>query len=103
MDLLIEPLTGANAADFFDFFDNRAFSNDSPDASCYCNCFHLTADEVCIGIQARADALGGGFDGMKGTLRESAAELIGKGVLPGGGRLLHFSGRTWEDKVHRLL
>ena len=100
MDLLIEPLTGANAADFF---DNRAFPDGSPYAPCYCNCFHLTADEVCGGIQARADALGGGFDGMKGALRESAAELIGKGVLPGGGRLLHFSGRTGEDEVHRLL
>lgn len=100
MDLVIEPLTGANAADFF---DNRAFPDGSPYAPCYCNCFHLMADEVCGGIQARADALGGGFDGMKGALRESAAELIGKGVLPGGGRLLHFSGRTGEDKVHRLL
>ena len=63
MDLAIEPLTGANAADFF---DNRAFPNGSPYAPCYCNCFHLTADEVCGGILARADALGGGFDGMKG-------------------------------------
>lgn len=78
--MVIEPLPGANAADFF---DNRAFPDGSPYAPCYCNCFHLTADEVCGGIQARADALGGGFDGMKGALRESAAELIGKGVLRG--------------------
>ena len=81
--MVIEPLPGANAADFLDFFDNRAFSDGSPYAPCYCNCFHLTADEICGGILARADALGGGFDGMKGALRESAAELIGKGVLRG--------------------
>ncbi len=70
MSLVIEPPTEENAVDFFDFFDNRAFSDGSP---CYCNCFHLTADEVCGGIQARADALGGGFDGIKGSLREPAA------------------------------
>lgn len=83
MELVIRALTSANAADFFDFFDNRAFSDGSPYAPCYCNCFHLTADEVSGGVQVRADALGGGYDGIKTALRESAAELIGKGVLRG--------------------
>lgn len=44
MDFAIQPLTVVNAADFFDFFDNRAFSDGSPYAPCYCNCFHLTPD-----------------------------------------------------------
>ena len=83
MELVIRALTSANAADFFYFFDNRAFSDGSPYAPCYCNCFHLTADEVSGGVQVRADALGGGYDRIKTALRESAAELIGKGVLRG--------------------
>ena len=83
MELVIKPLTRANAEDFFDFFDNRAFSDGSPYAPCYCNCFHLTADDVSGVLQARADALGGGDEGIKTALRESAAELIGKGVLRG--------------------
>lgn len=83
MELVIKPLTGANAEDFFDFFDNRAFSDGSPYAPCYCNCFHLTSDEVSGVLQARADALGGGDEGIETALRESAAKLIGKGVLRG--------------------
>lgn len=83
MELVIKPLTSANAEDFFDFFDNCAFSDGSPYAPCYCNCFHLTADDVSGVLQARADALGGGDEGIKTALRESAAELIGKGVLRG--------------------
>lgn len=83
MDLEIRPLTRENAGDFFDFFDHRAFSDGSPYAPCYCNCFHLTAEEVRGSVQVKAEALGGGFDGWKTALRESAAELIERGVLRG--------------------
>lgn len=83
MKLTIKPLTEATAADFFDFFDNRAFSDGSPYAPCYCNCFHLTSEEVRSGIGERADALGGGFEGLRLALREAAEDLIKKGVLRG--------------------
>ncbi|MBQ8510921.1 MAG: GNAT family N-acetyltransferase [Clostridia bacterium] len=83
MNRTIEPLTESTAADFFDFFDHRAFSDGSPYAPCYCSCFQLTADEVRIGIGERAAALGGGFEGLTLALRESAEGLIKKGILHG--------------------
>ena len=39
MNLEIKPLTPKFAADFFDFFDNRAFT-DRGGAFCYCTWFH---------------------------------------------------------------
>ncbi|MBD5526960.1 MAG: GNAT family N-acetyltransferase [Lachnospiraceae bacterium] len=83
MNLTIKPLTKSTMADFFDFFDNRAFSDGSPYAPCYCNCFHLTADEVRIGISERSETLGGGFEGLRLALRESAEQLINEGVMHG--------------------
>ena len=44
MNLIIKPLTKSTADDFFDFFDNHAFSDGSPYAPCYCNGFYLTPD-----------------------------------------------------------
>lgn len=83
MNLTIQPLTEANITDFFDFFDNRAFSDNSPYAPCYCNCFHLTPDEVRYKIGKRASDFGGGFEGLKSALRESAESLIKNGILNG--------------------
>ncbi|MDE5747855.1 MAG: GNAT family N-acetyltransferase [Acetatifactor sp.] len=83
MNLTIKPLTKSTIADFFDFFDNRAFSDGSPYAPCYCNCFHLTADEVRTGISERSETLGGGFEGLRLALRESAEQLINEGVMHG--------------------
>jgi GNAT superfamily N-acetyltransferase len=83
MNVTIKPLTECTAADFFDFFDNRAFSDGSPNAPCYCNCFQLTPDEVRIGIGERAAALGGEVEGLRLALRESAQHLIKEGILHG--------------------
>ncbi len=67
MELIIKPLTESTIADFFDFFDNRAFSDGSPYGPCYCNNFHLTPEEVRCGIDER----------------RSAEDLIKKGVMHG--------------------
>ena len=83
MKLTIKPLTETTAADFFDFFDNRAFSDGSPYAPCYCNCFQLTPDHVRIHIGERASAFGGGFEGLRLALRESAENLIKDKILRG--------------------
>lgn len=83
MNLIIKPLTQSTIADFFDFFDNRAFSDGSPYAPCYCNCFHLTPNQVNVDISERAAALGGRFEGLKMALRESAESLIKNGTLHG--------------------
>lgn len=83
MEITIQKLSSANMADFFDFFDHRAFSDGSPFAPCYCNAFYLTAEEVRDGIGQRSEALGGGLEGMTLALKESAKELIEKGVMQG--------------------
>ena len=81
--LILKPLTESNIADFFDFFDNRAFSDGSPYAPCYCNCFQLTHEEVKNNIGKRSAELGGGYEGLRLALRESAEILIRKGILRG--------------------
>ena len=81
--LILKPLTESNIADFFDFFDNRAFSDGSPYAPCYCNCFQLTHEEVKNNIGKRSAELGGGYEGLRLALRESAEILIRKGILHG--------------------
>jgi len=44
MELTIKPLTPALAADYFDFFENRAFTDDSP-YRCYCQVFQMSKAE----------------------------------------------------------
>lgn len=41
MNLSIKPLTPELAADYFDFFENRAFTDDSP-YRCYCQVFQMS-------------------------------------------------------------
>lgn len=53
----------SNMADIFDLFDNRAFSDGSPYAPCYCNAFYLTAEEVSDGIGKRSEIPDGGLEG----------------------------------------
>lgn len=45
MDLVIKPLTPKLSADYFDFFENRAFTDDSP-YRCYCQMYQMTKDQV---------------------------------------------------------
>ena len=44
MHITIKPLTPNLAADFFDFFDNRAFTDDSP-YRCYCQVYQMCKKE----------------------------------------------------------
>ena len=83
MNITTEKLSRTNMADFFDFFDNRAFSDGSPFAPCYCNAFYLTAEEVRDGIGKRSEMLGGGLEGFTLALKESAKELIEKRIMQG--------------------
>ena len=41
MDLSIKPLTPALSSDYFDFFENRAFTDNSP-YRCYCQVYQMT-------------------------------------------------------------
>lgn len=44
MNIVIKPLTPELADDYFDFFENRAFTDDSP-YRCYCQVFQMSRDD----------------------------------------------------------
>ena len=72
MEIEIRALTPALEDEYFDFFDNRAFSDGSPYYPCYCNAFNMSA--AAIGeLREQAKRYGGGTEGWKTALRESAA------------------------------
>ena len=45
MDIIIKPLTEELAEDYFDFLDNRAFTDNSPWGGCYCTAWQMTKEE----------------------------------------------------------
>ena len=45
MEIIIKPLTEELAADYFDFLDNRAFTDNSPWGGCYCTGWQMTKEE----------------------------------------------------------
>jgi len=65
MQLTIKALSPELAGDYFDFFENRAFTDESP-YRCYCQRFQMTKEEFksayegiapeCIGLAARKTA-----------------------------------------------
>ncbi|MCL1952558.1 MAG: hypothetical protein FWF60_06995, partial [Oscillospiraceae bacterium] len=75
MDITIKPLTPALAADYFDFFENRAFTDDSP-YRCYCQVFQMSKAEYKKAYEkAKADP--------GPVSREEAARQIEAGILRG--------------------
>ena len=45
-EITIKALSPDLKKDYFDFFDNRAFSDGSPYYPCYCNAFNMSAGEI---------------------------------------------------------
>ena len=43
MEMVIKPLSPALSADYFDFFENRAFTDNSP-YRCYCQVYQMTIE-----------------------------------------------------------
>ena len=91
MELIIKRLTKELKSDFFDFFDNRAFTDGSPYYPCYCDAYYLTPEEVLTVTDRRAMELGGGKEGLRIALRESSERLIDGGIMQG---YLAFDGDT---------
>ena len=44
MEITIKKLTAELSADYFDFFDNRAFTDNSP-YRCYCQMYQLSREQ----------------------------------------------------------
>ncbi len=76
MNITIKPLTPELSADYFDFFENRAFTDDSP-YRCYCQMYQITKEQA----KAALDNAGDRDPGL--VSRELAERQIADGVLRG--------------------
>lgn len=83
MNVIIKRLSPELAEDYFDFFDNRAFSDDSPYYPCYCNAFNMSAERIRSEIIEQVDINGGGTEGWKRSLRKSAQNMVERGEISG--------------------
>jgi len=77
MNLTIKPLTPELSADYFDFFENRAFTDDSP-YRCYCQMYQMTKEQY----QAACDDAEVQQDPGRAS-REVAKQQIDDGVVRG--------------------
>ena len=82
-DIIIKALTPELIEDYFDFFDNRAFSDGSPYYPCYCNAFNLSLDQIKTDLYTKAKEYSDGQDGWKRALRESAWRMVESGKICG--------------------
>ena len=75
--IVIRPLTSELNADYLDFFDHRAFTDDNPNGPCYCT--SPNQDE------AQIQKMIGEFKsfGVKETLRRYAAEMLDRNMIHG--------------------
>lgn len=76
LNIAIKPLTPELSADYFDFFENRAFTDDSP-YRCYCQMYQMTKEQV----KAALENAKGRDPGI--VSREIAERQIADGVLRG--------------------
>ena len=82
MNLTIKRMCPALADDYFDFFDNRAFSDNSPYYPCYCNAFQMSKAQL-EDVFKESEANGGGDDNFRIALRGSAMRMVEKDIIQG--------------------
>lgn len=78
MNITIKPLTPELSADYFDFFENRAFTDDSP-YRCYCQVYQMTKEQAKASYE---NMIAKGLDPGHAS-REEAERQIADGVLRG--------------------
>jgi GNAT superfamily N-acetyltransferase len=76
MNITIKPLTPELAADYFDFFENRAFTDNSP-YRCYCQMYQMTKE------QAKAELDNAEEADFGRVSRKVAERQINSGLLRG--------------------
>ena len=76
MDIIIKPLTPELSDDFFDFFENRAFTDESP-YRCYCQVYQMSKAEYEMIYNSLDNA------DLGRVSREMAEQQIEKGILRG--------------------
>lgn len=81
MSIEIKPLAPSLMEDYFDFFDNRAFTDHAEWSFCYCTFFHMNKDlERSVEETVKAD---GGPDALRRALRDTARTFVEQGVISG--------------------
>lgn len=75
--ITIKPLTSELNADYLDFFDNRAFTDDNPNGPCYCT--SPNQDEESIKKMVSEFKM----FGVKETVRKYAVDMLQKGKIQG--------------------
>ena len=75
--IVIRSLTSELSADYLDFFDNRAFTDDNPNGPCYCTSPNQEEEQIEKMISEFKSY------GVKETLRKYAEEMLGKNQIHG--------------------
>ncbi len=83
MNLTIKPLTPELTADYFDFFNNRAFTDNPPWGGCYCIAWQMTKEEEKTQLYDQVEAYGGGQENFMRALGEIVVRQITSGALRG--------------------
>ena len=83
MTIEIKRLSPERIADFFDFFDHRAFTDNPPWGGCYCIGWQMTKEEEQAQVHDQAAAYGGDQDAFMRALREVVVRQIQADVLQG--------------------
>ena len=79
----IRRLTPDLLEDYLDFFDHRAFSDGSPFYPCYCSAFNMSRERIQDEFFRQAEINGGGNDGWKKALRDSAVRMVTNSEIQG--------------------
>ena len=83
LEITIKPLAPELKDDYFDFFNNRAFTDNPPWGGCYCTNFQMTKDEMKTQFWDQIEVYGGGQENFMRVLREIVVRQIDTGVLRG--------------------
>ena len=75
--IVIKPLTSELTADYLDFFDNRAFTDDNPNGPCYCTSPNQDEENISRMVSEFKTY------GVKETLRRYAVEMLNRNQIQG--------------------
>lgn len=83
MSYTVKKMSPALAEDYFDFFENRAFSDGSPFYPCYCTAYNMSKERIDREFNCKCKEYGGGDEGWKRALRECADRMVSADEVQG--------------------
>ena len=76
-NIIIKALTSERNADYLDFFDNRAFTDDNPNGPCYCTSPNQPEENIKQMVSEFKEY------GVKNTVRKYAVDLLNRNKIQG--------------------